>query len=266
MNNFKSLLNTSLLTLSLAGSFGVDAATYKRFWRGQALPELTSSEFVKRVNQQIIPATRELFKKDSGLISYQPFLTSKLTLNQSNEVAEEFALLEYESEDAYKKYRATAEGQAYGDLHWEMFDKTNSKSAVIEPYSQKVEITHAYDLLAKDIDFKKTSNHVSVYVAHKNVNPSTYLEAVKNYLDETKHYAPSYGLLSMYVLIMDDHLVVYEAWDHSSSRSEYQEIMDGDMPTGELIIDDVANLTMQTQLSARAKTIAPGEGIKVLKD
>jgi hypothetical protein len=263
MKPSQQTLSTFLILGSLIASFDSQAASYKRFWRGYSRPDLSSQQFVADVNNKIIPATRELFSKPSGLESYQPVISNMQASSHSPLVAAEFALLQYEAEDTYKKFRETPEGVAYGNLHWEMFDRTTSKSAVVEAYSGAVAATHAYDLLGQDIDWKTAHTYFTIYTRDSDTSEVEFLKVVENYLDETRSQASDYGLQALIVLVMNDHIAVYEAWEKSTSRSQYHEALDSDMPTGETSLRDVSDVPMDIPLHRKTGLIWPGQGSKI---
>jgi quinol monooxygenase YgiN len=264
MNNSKQILTTLVLLGGIVGSLDSDAATFKRFWRGYPKPGLSSEQFVSKVNDQIIPATRELFKQSAGLVSYQPVISNMQSTSASPLVPEEFALLQYESEAAYKAYRATDAGKAYGDLHWEMFDQATSKSAVVEAFTGKIETTHAYDLLGQDIDWKRASTYFQIHKRNPEVSETEFLAALSNSFAESRATATQYGLQAAIVLVMPDHIAVYEAWDAPHSRSAYEEALNSDMPSGEPSLRDVSQTSMDIQIHKRPGKIWPGEGTKIL--
>jgi hypothetical protein len=248
---------------AILSSFESDAATFKRFWRGYQRSDLSATQFVSDVNTKIIPATRELFAKPSGLMNYQPVISNSSSQKASSSVAAEYALLEYESEAIYKEYRVTDAGKAYGDLHWELFDQTISKSAVVEAYAGKVEVTHAYDVIGQDIDWKKAATQFSIQTRLPGVSEEDFLASVVASLDEMRDTAKGWGLQAAIVLVMNDHVVIYQAWDKVSSRRFYEEAIESDMPSGENTLRDTARSTLDTQLEKTSKPLKPGQGLKM---
>jgi len=259
------IIGSVIVLTSLLTSVDAHSATFNRFWRGYQRLDLSSEQFVAKVNEKIIPATRDLFQKPSGLLAYQPVISNMQAVSGSTLVANEFALLEYESEDIYRQFRATPEGIAYTDLHWEMFDKEQSKSAVVEPYIGNLELTHAYNLLGRDVNWKEAKSYFSIHLRNSKVSQAEFLASVKVYFDETQATAPDWGLQTAVILVMEDHIVVYEAWKNSTSRAEYEEALNADMPTGEISIRDTSTQVLDIELHGRSSPIWPGEGTKLVR-
>lgn len=265
----KKLLLLSLFSALFIGSnYPISAAetvTFKRFWRGYQKTDLTSFDFLDKINTRIVPATRELFSKPSGLLSYHPVVTNSQALVPSSLVAEEYAFLQYTDEETYRTFRATPDGVAYTDVHWELFDKDRSKSAIVEPFVGKIENTHAYDLIAKEVDWKKGDTLFSIYVRKSGISDLDYHQSLSNFFSDSRSLATGWGLRASIVLVMPDHVALYENWKSVKAQKEYSDAVDSDMPSGQISIDDSSDLKMSIHLKKGDTLLNVGEGLRVLK-
>ena len=137
------IMTTLLLLVTIQS---VSAAPYYRFWRGQKLTQLSEKTYMDKLMKDFIPQAPKLFPHlTSYLVAVPPAATG----------IDEVALLAYTNEEDYIRGRSTSEGAAYGDAHWELFERENSKSLVPKVLDVKVEANQAYDLINKNVDWAK---------------------------------------------------------------------------------------------------------------
>ncbi len=145
----------SALVLSL--SFHAEAS-FNRFWIGYKLDTVTTPDFLNGLNQKLLPNLITL-AAGKGLSSYSPYVSQM----NGKDLPDEIALITYESEETYKKIRATAPGIAYGDLHWELFRKDISKSTVPVQFEENLEVDKAYELDATFEGWKNGTTYLTIY-------------------------------------------------------------------------------------------------------
>lgn len=85
-----------------------------RFWRGFAQNRLAYPQFISLINQKLIPQTITV-NAGRGLLGYLPFVFPSV---KPDYLPDEIAIVAYSSKEAYQTIRSTAEGVAYGDLHF----------------------------------------------------------------------------------------------------------------------------------------------------
>lgn len=201
-------MKVMITTLLLISVFSASAeATYYRFWRGKKLPAMSSGQFLSDLNEKLLPATGELMTSPAQLRSYHP-VTPNQNLTARFDLPDEFALLEYESKEAYQAYRSTAEGKAYGDLHWLMFDKNNSKSLEPAPYQGTVALEQAYDLYGRGADWEQGVAYIRIYQRQLGISDEEFLEKVRHYFD----YLHRSQATAVVALISQNQVLEYSLW------------------------------------------------------
>lgn len=178
----KALVVVGALAVPSFSSYA--SGEYVRFWRGEMRSDISQEDFVAGLNHGLFPATAELAKGESKLLSYQPVLASDLARGAN--IPAEVALLQYESESTYKTFRQTAEGIHYGNMHWNYFQKDSSKSLVVEPWTGSVEIEKAYFLGQMGVAWNQGLTTYRAFARSAGMTDESYLESVNNYLVGTK--------------------------------------------------------------------------------
>jgi hypothetical protein len=194
---------------------------YYRFWRGHIAPAMTEDKFVAELNSLFIPETVNQ-GKGLGLLAYMPVLVSKTKGHDF--LADELALVVYESVEKYYDIRKRPRGSAYQDLHWRYFDKTKSRSLVPEEYKQVVEFEKAYDLLLSDSDWQKDRAYFQQTVFNEASSPELKIK-LRDYLDERQKHAKKNGILSHLVLITEKYMLEYilQAKDSKAKMTSFQQ-------------------------------------------
>ena len=146
----------TLLALMLLVSFE-SQASFNRFWVGYKKENLSTSEFLSGLNHRLFPDTI-LVNGGRGLTAYQPFITLVVP-----GLPAEIALVMYESEEKYKAIRSTPEGEAYGNLHWDFFQKETSKSTVAIPFTGTLAVGGAYQVNPSFTGWKQGATFVGIY-------------------------------------------------------------------------------------------------------
>lgn len=202
----KNLVKNATVTLIIMASLAADAAPYYRFWRGYKRAELSEAQFVRGLNSGFLSTTIKV-GGGRGLVGYVPAILPETSpqINMPNEIA----LVIYSSEQTYNQIRSTPEGKAYGDSHWDYFDKARgSKSLVPEVYKGTIENEHAYDLLQSDADWRRGEAVFTISKIKGDFRP--YLQLMQNSFRQT-------GLVSYIILVQGDILYEYQLWSSHES-------------------------------------------------
>jgi hypothetical protein len=173
-----TILLICAVSLTLSATLA-NADPYHRFWRGTKLSKLSAEDFQNGLNEIFIAKTIQM-GGGKGLIAYEP----ALTLGTAPGLPDEIALVSYEDEATYNRLRATPAGQAYGALHWQYFDKTQSSSLVPAAYTGAVALEHAYDLYPSFTEWKAGNTRLLIQFRNDGEADATYLARVKADLDQ----------------------------------------------------------------------------------
>lgn len=205
-----------LLMMMMSMSMASAEASFFRFWRGSVKPGMEYTDFQQGLNTLFVPATAALKHTPAELKSYHPFLFSPESMALG--FPSEIALVEYDTEDKYLAFRATEEGKKYGDMHWDYFDKANSKSLVPVPYiNQPLEFEKAYAV------FNSSSQTFSERSIFLKVIKRTSLTPDQEWKDQVaKHiqYLNQQRVVSQVVLLTSDYYMEYTKWE--SLEDKYQ--------------------------------------------
>lgn len=219
-------------------------AKYFRFWRGEIKKGLTYSEFQKGLNTLFVPATGALAQSPAQLISYQPVLLSQV-LFQRYALPAEIALVEYASEKTYLNFRSTSEGQHYGQIHWDYFDRQKSASLVPQKYDQSLEFNKAYWHGLKD-DFSVAANFsfIKIYMREKPISGSRWLDGITQHVERVSAQKPE----ALIFLVNEDYVLEYSLWATGADRFDPH-------------FEAVSQLILNSQLFD-GRTLQPDSGIK----
>lgn len=241
--------NLSIAIWTLVNSSPANAAYY-RFWRGEKLATINHSQFETLLNTRLLPGTARLFDRPSGLQQYMPFLFTA-NQNEGQGFPSEMALLEYNDEATYLTYRATEEGKQYGDLHWEMFEKTRSGSLVPQPYQQAVELEKAY-IVKPGLEWNKGLVFVRVYLRDHRFSDTEYLNSIQEHIDFNMNVSTSprnpEGPEAFILLVAQNYVVEYIQWKSQdlANAAEETAVDHFDPATGQIetfVMDSLAEIT-----------------------
>lgn len=138
-----------------------ESALYHRFWHGYQRPDLKTADFETKLNDEFFPLYPP--SVEYGLVAYNPVLPVRTNPTDPAE----WALVTYSSKDQYEKFKLTELGRQSAAAHWDVFDKTKSRSIVIEEYKGKAETDHAYITNLPYSDFSKAKIHFALYKADR---------------------------------------------------------------------------------------------------
>lgn len=178
-------------------------AAYVRIWRGHQKAELSTAAFVQGMNHALLPATGELAHGQARLQSYLPVILPE-ELKEAGLPAE-VALLSYESEEAYRAYRATPEGIHYGNMHWDLFDRATSGSLVPTPYAGSVAFEQAYEVAGQDPTWSQGEAFFRVLKREPGLSDPEFLAVITTRIESTRRGNP----ISYYVVVARDYALEY---------------------------------------------------------
>lgn len=185
------------ILLVLMFSFPAFSKHYYRFWRGHKVPTLSQQEFVKGLNDLFIPETVEQ-GRGHGLNAYMPVLVNQAAIEA--DFPEEMALVVYDTEEKYRAIRKMPRGSRYQELHWDYFQKDESKSRVPQAFTGNVEVETAYDLLESDTNWQKHDAVFQLYKFKDGFNSAAKKE-LKRFFEKIQSEASKRDLLSYLVLV-----------------------------------------------------------------
>lgn len=202
-----------LATFLLGSAFSASAEGFHyRFWRGDRISGMTAETFRDGLREVFVPATLKQ-GVGKGLLAYQPVLLAK---DHSPKLPDEVALVTYASEEEYKRLRATPEGKAYGELHWDYFTRETSRSLVPEAFRGKAEAGKAYDLLLGKPDWSRGTSVFSVRLRREEVSEEKFLAALAESLARIQRTPPS-GLRAHLALVTGDYVMEFSLWGDGQS-------------------------------------------------
>lgn len=206
-----------LWTLSVSANVS-QPAQYYRFWQGFKRSTIERSELNSKL-PEFMNLTVSLYE-GKGLNNYMVAVPPE---NKPDFIPDEFALVAFESEEAYKKVKQTPEGQAYTEKHWEIFEKEISKSAPMEnfdPNMTSVKLGTAYNVFGKPLDLPKS--HVMFFVGAKKAGLSVEefsSEMVKHINFVAERLGPQ-GLIGYLPLATENYEVAYLVWESAEAAAK----------------------------------------------
>lgn len=223
-------MKSSLIFTVLLFSQTILATPYYRFYRGVKLPQLQENAYLKEMAQNFVPLAPQLF----------PHLQNYLVAIPANKTGvDEVALLSYTSEEAYIQGRSTAEGRAYGDAHWTVFEQSKSGSLVPEVL-KTIEANKAYDVLQTDVDWSK--GYTTFYIGEKlpNLSPESFLQGLDVHVKRVRSYFSRAGLKGYVIITTPDREYAFMNWE-SKRHVDYA----FSKPEGKIVLGE-ANRLMKT--------------------
>lgn len=146
---------------------------HHRFYQGYRIDTVKSEQFEEIINVKFLP----LFSLAAphGLYSYRPALIQEIN---GCRLPAEIALLSFENEQVYGKYRETDIGKKIRDAHSLVFDFKTSSSLVPENYQNQVALDRAYNLKKDFKDYHDSYSALMVYCQPKSKDPLPALKKI----------------------------------------------------------------------------------------
>lgn len=213
----------AILLTAFAAIFGVrtlsaeeTGSDYIRVWRGFSKHGLAAEKLRQGVEKKLVPATQALFDNHPGLgKAYFPVMLPK---KNKYGRPREAALIVYTSQEQYDFVRAnTADGKAYGPLHWEAgFQQAGlkTKSAAAVPFAGQVALDMPYDVLGTRNSWGE--GPASFFMA--DIKGGTTLAQMADHVKQVKEGFGPQGLKG-YVTVFDGNGYV-TAWQNWASQEK----------------------------------------------
>ena len=231
-----------------------------RVFRGVKRADVAYGSFVADLSKRFIPAAPQTHAKN-GLVAYLPALPPQ---PKPAGIADEFAIVVYESADVYAQAKATPEGQAYSDLHWELFDKAASKSTSavnLESTENAIKADIAYDLMQKATDWQTGQATFSIGTRLKTVAAGEFLGRLTQHVQHVRTAFGPLGLDGYVVVATPDQEVAFMHWSSEQAAEQAHASTQGKAVAAE------RQALMAGLASASAKpfagTIAAGQVVNV---
>lgn len=130
---------------------------YHRLYQGHRLHSIKPAAFEDKINRDFLP----LFAQAAtvGLHSYRPAMPAEL---RGCDLPDWVALLTFDSEAAYDRYRDTPIGVKIREAHAPVFEST-SKSLVPEPYHNTILPDRAYSLTPAFGDYRLAESALLIH-------------------------------------------------------------------------------------------------------
>jgi hypothetical protein len=205
------LLKILLLGLITNQSWAGGKAGYFRVWQGFQRPDISPTQFITEL-PRLMKATPQVYPGET-LSNYIVVIPPK---NSPAFIPHELALVALSSENTYKKIRSTPAGQAYGDLHWEMFDKNISKSAPFAIYddvrTKRLMSGVSYDMIGEAIDWSLGYTTVFIGLRKPNLPTAEYLLHLQSHVELAKQVMAPQGLRGYIFIANENYEVAYLNW------------------------------------------------------
>jgi len=207
----------ALVFLSLPAQ-SVETATYFRAWQGFKTPTLTDTQFLR----ELAPFMRETVDLYQGR-ALNNYIVIIPPAGKPSFVPDEFALVALSSKEAYQAIRAKPEGERYSARHWDVFDRSNSKSAdpmvnFAQEKPSKLAHNHSYDVIGKPIDWSKGRTMVYVGLRKQNLSADAFLTGLARHLNIVKHRIQPKGLLGYIVIANENYEVAFMNWEDQPAQ------------------------------------------------
>lgn len=219
-----SVLLFVLTNISQAQEATLNQAHYYRFWQGFRKANLSQDQFKSEL-PSFIKDTVDLYD-GKGLNNYLVFLPANP--NKPSFIADELALVAFDSEDSYLNVRKTPQGQLYSDRHWDVFEKGPSKSAPLIhglPLD-KIEFQTAYDVINEKVDWNTGYSTLYIGLRKNNISTNDFIVFMKDHISEVANIFKPHGLKGYLALVGQDYEIAFQNW---SSKEDAQNALNSNV-------------------------------------
>lgn len=197
-------------------------APYYRFFRGVARVDLTREEYLARMSSTFVPALPAAYA-DKGATAYLPVVPPA---SKPAGLADEFALIAWESEEVYKAARETPEGRAHAELHWTVFDRERSRSGTAVSLGSELASETPYDVLGTAVDWQKGYATFFIGTRKPGLSSEDFLKKLHAHVTEVRRALSPQGLDGYVFVAGTDYEAAYLHWP-SREASETAFTSDG---------------------------------------
>lgn len=232
-------------------------APYYRFFLGAMRQDLSREQYLLQLSTSFVPALSTAYA-DKGASAHIVALPPD---SKPAWVADEFALIAWESEDAYKAALKTPQGRRHVALRWTVFDFERSRSGPAVLLAGALLAETPYDILQKPVDWQ--TGYASFYVGLRKagVSPEEFLKKMREHVQVVGETLAPLGLDGYVMVAGADYEAAYLHWP-SRQAAEAAFASEASRPateTGRAILDDL----MFTPVEPFAGTIKPGQAVNV---
>ncbi len=229
----KSLLfKTLLLGFISQMTWAQSAANYYRVWQGFQRPDISGTQFLGELSG---------FMKDTIQIYEGRALSNYIVVIPPKDspafLPHEFALVALTSEAAYRQIRSTPEGKHYSDRHWDVFDKTLSKSAPFVVYDRarvkKLEHNVSYDMFGHPLNWSLGHTVVFVGLRKPEVSKQDFMARLQNHIELARDVMAPRGLRGYIVVANENYEVAYLNWNSKRNHDQAVESAAGKLVFGD---------------------------------
>ncbi len=255
------LLNLSLTLFVLSFNQFASASTtanYYRVWQGFKQPDLTTSQFLSRL-PEFMNATTQVY--GNVLNQYQVAVPPE---TKPQFVPDEFALISLPDEAIYREIRATPQGTAYAESHWQIFDKTNSKSAPLDIVVPEIlESGHAYNVLNARNDWSSGTTTFFLGLRKSGQNPQQFLKKLSEHILLVAKTLKPLGLKGYIIIADENYEAAYMNWTSPEEMNQAFTLAQGKAVATEASTF-LNTLQWTPEISFNGKHVSPGQFYKAI--
>lgn len=224
---FKRFLAVAVLFLS-SNAVAEVPARYFRVWEGFRRADLSEQKFLQEL-PSFMAETVKLYGSRGVLSNYIVVVPPQ---EKPSYIPDELALVALTGEAQYREIRETPQGQAYGARHWDIFERTISKSA-----SQFIDYQRtrpqtlvdgaAYDLVGTPIDWSTGYTLVFIGTKKAQIAPSDFLKHLKIHIELAHRHMVPQGLRGYIVTAHENYEVAYLNWTSKAAHDRALDSLGG---------------------------------------
>ncbi len=238
MKTLRTLAFTFLLIFTQLALAASDAG-YFRVWQGFKLPHLSNSAF-----NNSLPSFMNTTVSLYGEVLNQ-YLVAVPPSYKPDFIPDEFALIALTDETSYREIRATPEGQAYGESHWQLFDKSISKSLPLSvDIPDTLESNQSYNLISEPTDWTKGVTTFYLGLRKSNLPANLFLKYLSDHVQLATLFLKPMGLRGYIVIANDNYEAAYMNWESEEAMNQAFSSEDG-----KLLAADAASIMDTLQWS-----------------
>lgn len=250
MKSLNALLLGLLITISQV-TFAAPNAGYYRVWQGFKLDTLSTAQFQNQL-PDFMNATTSLYRD-----SLNQYLVALPPIHKPEFVPDEFALVALPDEETYRAIRATPEGKAYSEAHWQIFEKSKSKSLPLDTQIPNPLVAgRSYDLIGGSNDWGTGSTTFFLGLRKHGVSNEQFLKRLSEHVQLVAQSLQPLGLRGYIVIADDNYEAAYMNWV-STEAMNYAFTT----PEGKAVASDAAAIldTLQwtPQVAFNGRSVAP---------
>jgi len=201
----------------------------RRFWIGYKRPDISAGDFVKALNEHLIPDTVKV-GQERGLVAYSPVVIEGF--NTFADLPSEFAIVSYQTEEKYRAIADTPAGSEYQASHWYFFTHQTdsglkSGSAVANEYRSSLQFGNAYYLpqIPAESELQKGQQTYTILLRKDGETDESFIANTKIYLEKSQALKDR-GLLDSVIRIEKNYVLEFQIWKSAASFQNSQGTLD----------------------------------------